>query len=64
MRKVHLLALALTGALLGACNTMEGLGRDVQAAGRGLESMSENARGSISGSSEEARGPNERVSRQ
>ncbi len=57
MRKIDLLALALTGALVGACNTMEGLGRDVQAAGRGLENLSNDARGAATQPSDDARGP-------
>jgi predicted small secreted protein len=44
MRKAAFFALALTGALVCACNTVEGIGKDVQAAGRGLESASNDAR--------------------
>lgn len=39
------LAVAATGTVLalGACNTMEGVGEDMQAAGGGLESEAEEA---------------------
>jgi predicted small secreted protein len=32
-----LMGLALVGALLTGCNTLEGLGKDIQSAGRVLE---------------------------
>lgn len=39
------LMVATTGAVLalGACNTMEGVGQDMQAAGQGLENEAEDA---------------------
>lgn len=41
----RLLAVALLGSafLLGACNTMEGLGQDMQAGGENLEEEAEEA---------------------
>jgi predicted small secreted protein len=44
MRKITspLIALALFGAFaLAACNTVEGVGQDVQAAGQGIEQTAE-----------------------
>lgn len=34
---VRLLALALAAAALSACNTVQGIGQDVQAGGRAIE---------------------------
>ena len=43
MRKIKaLLALALFGSLLTACNTFEGVGQDVQAGGRAVERGADN----------------------
>jgi predicted small secreted protein len=41
----RLLAIALLGSafLLGACNTMEGLGQDLQAGGESIEEEAEDA---------------------
>jgi predicted small secreted protein len=47
MRKTAVLTLALAGVLLGACNTVQGVGQDVQAVGRGLEKASNDAEDSI-----------------
>ncbi|MFA5122112.1 entericidin A/B family lipoprotein [Zavarzinia sp.] len=38
MKKITLTALFAVAALVGACNTMEGAGRDVQKAGEAIES--------------------------
>ena len=37
MRAAALLAAALCAALLGACNTMHGIGRDIEAAGEAIQ---------------------------
>jgi predicted small secreted protein len=50
MRKTAFFVLALAVMLVGACNTMRGIGRDVQAAGRGLENLSTDAENSMTGS--------------
>ena len=43
MRKVKALALlALFGSLLAACNTVEGMGQDVQSGGRAMERGADN----------------------
>ena len=43
MRKFKaLLALALFGSLLTACNTVEGVGQDVQSGGRAMERGADN----------------------
>jgi predicted small secreted protein len=47
MRKIAFLALMLTGMLVGACNTVKGIGRDIQAAGHGVETVSDEARASM-----------------
>lgn len=36
MRKIVILAAAATALLVSACNTIEGVGRDVSAAGRAV----------------------------
>lgn len=42
MRALKLLSLLLAGAFaLGACNTMEGLGEDIQSGGKKLENEAE-----------------------
>lgn len=44
MRKIKaLVLLALFGSLLTACNTVEGMGQDVQAGGRAMEHSADNA---------------------
>ena len=37
-------ALGLTGAGMGACHTVEGMGRDVQAVGGGVEDVADETR--------------------
>lgn len=44
MRKFALLAVAATALLAAACNTVEGVGRDVTAAGRAVSSTASDAR--------------------
>ena len=41
LRRVLLLVVALGGLGLAGCNTIEGMGRDVQAAGSAVESTAE-----------------------
>lgn len=45
-RWTTVLLIAATGAVLalGACNTMEGVGQDMQAAGQGLENKAEESK--------------------
>lgn len=40
-------ALALTAMLLAACNTVEGIGRDVQAGGEAVEDVARDTREEI-----------------
>ncbi|MFN3520659.1 MAG: entericidin A/B family lipoprotein [Phenylobacterium sp.] len=44
MRKVLILAAAATALFVSACNTVEGVGRDMQAAGRAVTGTAEDAR--------------------
>lgn len=44
MRKFIVLAAAASALLVSACNTMSGLGRDVEAAGRAVTGTAEDAR--------------------
>jgi entericidin B len=44
MRKLVILAIAATGLLAAACNTIEGAGRDVQAAGEAVEETAQDAK--------------------
>lgn len=44
MRKVLVLAVAATALLVAACNTVEGVGRDVSAAGRAVSNTASDAR--------------------
>ncbi|PWG64043.1 entericidin A/B family lipoprotein [Spiribacter halobius] len=46
------LLVALTMLGLTACNTMEGLGKDIQSAGRALEGKADESDGDESGSGE------------
>lgn len=44
MRKITLLTLALSALLVSACNTVAGVGRDVQAAGKVVTGAAKDAR--------------------
>ena len=44
MRKVLVLAVAATALLVAACNTVEGVGRDVSAAGRAVANTASDAK--------------------
>jgi predicted small secreted protein len=44
MRKLVILALAATGLLAAACNTIEGAGQDVEAAGAAIEETAQDAK--------------------
>lgn len=44
MRKLVILALAATSLMAAACNTVEGAGRDVQAAGAAVEDTAKDAK--------------------
>jgi len=44
MRKVLILAAAATALLVSACNTVEGAGKDVQAAGSAVEETAKDAK--------------------
>ncbi len=44
MRKMIILAAAATALLVSACNTIEGVGRDVSAAGRAVSTTAQDAR--------------------
>ncbi len=41
LSKLTLVFLAVTGVVVGACNTFRGAGRDVSAAGRGIENAAD-----------------------
>lgn len=44
MRKIVILAAAAAALLTSACNTLEGMGRDVQAAGRAVSDTARDAK--------------------
>ena len=44
MRKLALLAVSAAALLVAACNTVEGVGRDVSAAGRAVTSTASDAK--------------------
>jgi predicted small secreted protein len=44
MRKIVILAAAATALLVSACNTVEGVGRDVSAAGRAVSNTAHDAK--------------------
>jgi predicted small secreted protein len=44
MRKFVILALAATSLMAAACNTVEGAGKDVQAAGAAVEDTAKDAK--------------------
>lgn len=44
MRNLIVLAAAAAALLVSACNTIEGVGRDVQAAGKAVSSTAEDAK--------------------
>jgi predicted small secreted protein len=44
MRKMIVLAAAAAALLVAACNTVAGVGRDVQAAGKAVSSTAEDAK--------------------
>lgn len=44
MRKIVVLAAAAAALLVSACNTIEGVGRDVSAAGRAVSSTASDAK--------------------
>lgn len=44
MRKLVILALAATSMLAAACNTIEGAGKDVKAAGEAVEETAKDAK--------------------
>ena len=44
MRKLVILALAATSMLAAACNTIEGAGKDVKAAGEAVEETAQDAK--------------------
>ncbi len=44
MRKIIVLAAAATALLVGACNTIEGVGKDVKAAGTAVERTAKDAK--------------------
>lgn len=44
MRKIIILAVATLGLLTAACNTIEGAGKDVQAAGAAVEDTAKDAK--------------------
>jgi predicted small secreted protein len=44
MRKLIVLAAAASALLVGACNTVSGLGRDMQAAGQAVTGTADDAR--------------------
>lgn len=44
MRKVIVLAAAAAALFVGACNTINGVGKDVQAAGKAVSTTAEDAK--------------------
>jgi predicted small secreted protein len=44
MRKILILAAAATALMVSACNTVEGVGRDVSAAGRAVSDTAKDAK--------------------
>ena len=44
MRKILILAAAAAALLVSACNTVEGVGKDVSAAGRAVSSTAKDAK--------------------
>lgn len=44
MRKILVLAAAATALLISACNTVEGVGKDVQATGEAVEDTAQDAK--------------------
>ncbi|PZR34797.1 entericidin A/B family lipoprotein [Caulobacter segnis] len=44
MRKIVILAAAATALLVSACNTIEGAGRDISAAGRAVSTTAKEAK--------------------
>lgn len=44
MRKIVILAAAATALLVSACNTIEGAGRDISAAGRAVSNTAKDAK--------------------
>lgn len=44
MRKILILAATATALLVSACNTIEGVGRDVSAAGRAVSNTAQDAK--------------------
>ncbi|MBI1362114.1 MAG: entericidin A/B family lipoprotein [Alphaproteobacteria bacterium] len=44
MRKLIVAALLLTAPIISACNTVEGAGKDVKAAGNAIEKSAEKAK--------------------
>jgi predicted small secreted protein len=44
MRKIVVLAAAATALLVSACNTIEGAGRDISAAGRAVSNTAKDAK--------------------
>lgn len=44
MRKIVVLAAAVAALLVSACNTIEGVGRDVSAAGRAVSTTASDAK--------------------
>jgi predicted small secreted protein len=49
MRKLVLMLLALAGFSLAACNTVKGVGQDVEAAGRAVGTAAEEVEDEIDG---------------
>lgn len=44
MRKLIVLAMAATAVLVAACNTVQGMGRDMQAAGQAVSTSAQDAK--------------------
>lgn len=44
MRRIAILTVAAAALLVGACNTVAGIGRDAQSAGRAVTGAAEDAR--------------------
>jgi predicted small secreted protein len=57
MKKMLLCGLALVSLLMGSCNTMIGLGRDMRLGGEGLEKTATKASGGSSDSADTSGAP-------
>lgn len=57
MKKTILFSLAFVSLLMGSCNTMIGLGRDMRLGGEGLEKVATKSAGESSGSADAGGAP-------